>query len=208
MIKLLIKIIIIVVIVVAIIIGISVYLQPNDLSKCNKTPGIFGVCQPVDAIVAISGGDTSARANWAISLYKNGWSDKLIFSGAAEDKSGPSNAAVMKKLAIAAGVPSESIYIDEYSDTTSQNAKDTQTIFAEHNIKSVILVTSGYHQRRASLEFNKRAKGVVILNSPVQTDKDWSFWWWTTLRGWWLAISELAKIVFFYISGIWSWQIK
>lgn len=208
MIKLFIKTIIIIIVIVAIIVGISIYLQPNDLSKCNKTPSTSGNCQPVDAIVAISGGDTDARANWAISLYKNGWSNTLIFSGAAQDKSGPSNAAVMKKVAILAGVPSKNIYIDEYSDTTSQNAKDTQTIFAEHNIKSVILVTSGYHQRRASLEFNKRTSGVTILNSPVKTDKDWSFWWWTTLHGWWLATSELAKIVFFYISGVWSWIVK
>src|SRR5450759_4182567 len=90
---------------VAFIVGISLYLQPNDLSKCGVTPGSTGNCQSVDAIVAISGGDTQARASWAIGLYKNGWSKTLIFSGAAMDKSGPSNAAVMKKLAISAGVP-------------------------------------------------------------------------------------------------------
>ncbi|HUC96194.1 MAG TPA: YdcF family protein [Candidatus Saccharimonadales bacterium] len=196
--------VVIAVLIIAIIVGISLYLQPNDLSKCGKTPGTTVDCQPVDAIVAISGGDTDARANWAISLYKNGWSDTLIFSGAAQDKSGPSNAAVMKDLAIADGVPSASIYIDENSATTGQNAKNTQTIFSQHDIKKVILVTSGYHQRRASLEFNKQAKGVVILNSPAQNDKDWSFWWWTTLRGWWLAVSEIVKIIIFYIVGIWS----
>lgn len=194
----------IVILVVAIIVGLSFYLQPNDLSGCDKTPGKIINCQSVDAIVAISGGDTQARANWAIGLYKNGWSNILIFSGAAQDKSGPSNAAVMKKLAIASGVPSRDIYMDEYAETTGQNAKDTQTIFAQHNIKRVILVTSGYHQRRASLEFNKRTKGVTILNSPAQNDSDWSAWWWTTLRGWWLVMSEIVKIIIFYIAGIWS----
>jgi uncharacterized SAM-binding protein YcdF (DUF218 family) len=193
-----------VVLIVAFIVGISFYLQPNDLNGCGDSPGSTGNCQPVDAIVAISGGDTQARANWAIGLYKNGWSDTLIFSGAAQDKSGPSNAAVMKKLAISAGVPSNNIYIDEYAATTGQNAKDTQTIFAQHNIKRVILVTSGYHQRRASLEFNKRTSGVVILNSPAHNDKDWSFWWWTTLRGWWLVGGETVKITFFYLTGLWS----
>jgi uncharacterized SAM-binding protein YcdF (DUF218 family) len=196
--------ILIVILIIAIIVGISLYLQPNDLSKCGKTPGTTENCQPVDAIVAISGGDTSARANWAIGLYKSGWSDTLIFSGAAQDKSGPSNAEVMKELAIAAGVPSENIYIDENAATTGQNAKDAQTIFTQHDIKKIILVTSGYHQRRASLEFNKRAKGVTILNSPAQNDKDWSFWWWTTFRGWWLVGGESVKIVIFYVAGIWS----
>ena len=189
---------------VAFIVGISFYLQPNDLSKCGVTPGSTGKCQSVDAIVAISGGDTQARASWAIGLYKNGWSNTLIFSGAAMDKSGPSNAAVMKKLAISAGVPSESIYIDEYAATTGQNAKDTQTIFTQHNIKRVILVTSAYHQRRASLEFNKRANSVVILDSPAGNDKDWSFWWFLTFRGWWLVGGETVKIIIFYLTGLWS----
>ena len=190
-----------VIFIVVIIFCISMYLQPNDIGSCESKPS-FGVnCQIVDAIVAVSGGDTVARANQAINLYKNGWSDKLIFSGAAQDKSGPSNAAVMKSLAIEAGVPASNIFIDEYSETTGQNAENTQTIFAENNIKRVILVTSGYHQRRASLEFNKRTGDVVILNNPVLTDKDWSFWWWLTPRGWWLAISEIVKIVFFYTTG-------
>jgi uncharacterized SAM-binding protein YcdF (DUF218 family) len=187
--------------IVVIIFCISMYLQPNDIKSCDKSPSFGANCQIVDAIVAVSGGDTEARANQAINLYKNGWSNKLIFSGAAQDKSGPSNAAVMKSLAINAGVPESDILIDEYSETTGENAVNSQTIFAENNIKRVILVTSGYHQRRASLEFNKRTGDVVILNSPTQTDKDWSFWWWLTPRGWWLATSEIVKIVVFYVTG-------
>lgn len=189
---------------IALIFGISFYLQPNDLSECNNKPDIGANCKVVDAIVAISGGDTKARANWAINLYKKGWSGTIIFSGAAQDKSGPSNAAVMKSLAIKAGISDTNIFIDEYSETTGQNAQNTKTIFAKHNIKRVILVTSGYHQRRSSLEFNKRTGDVVILNSPAQPDKDWSFWWWITPRGWWLATTEIAKTIIFYVTDIWS----
>jgi uncharacterized SAM-binding protein YcdF (DUF218 family) len=191
------------VVVILTIVGLSIYLQPDDLSSCGKTPGTGNNCQSVDAIVAVSGGDTEARANEAIALYKNGWSDTLIFSGAAQDKTGPSNAAVMKTHAIEEGVPDSAIYLDEYSETTKQNAENSQTIFTKLNIKSVILVTSGYHQRRASLEFNKRTHDVTILNHPVQTDKDWSFWWWVAPHGWWLAIGELVKIIAFYLFGLW-----
>jgi uncharacterized SAM-binding protein YcdF (DUF218 family) len=196
------KLIIFIIIIFAIIVGISAYLQPDDLGSCGEKPSADNNCQSVDAIVAISGGDTSARAESAISLYKNGWSDEIIFSGAADDKTGPSNAAVMKQLAIEAGIPSESIYIDENSETTRQNAENVQMIFAELSVRKAILVTSGYHQRRASLEFNKRTQNVVILNHPVKTDKDWSFWWWATPGGWWLASSELVKIAMFYITGV------
>ncbi len=193
-----------IIIVIALIIGLSLYLQPDDLGKCGKTPGSDGNCQVVDAIVAVSGGDTQARTNTAIDLYKNGWAKKLVFSGAAQDKTGPSNAAAMKTIALVAGIPESAIFLDEYSATTKQNADNSQEIFASHNIKSVILVTSGYHQRRASLEFNKHTAGVKVLNHPTVNDKDWSFWWWTNPRGWWLATNEAAKIIVFYVEGIWS----
>ncbi|MDB5167236.1 MAG: exported protein of unknown function [Candidatus Saccharibacteria bacterium] len=184
--------------VIAIIVGISFYLQPYDLSSCNDKVGTAAPCLPVGAIVAVSGGDTNARTDEAIRMYKNGWSKTLIFSGAAQDKSGPSNAAVMQARAISQGVPASAILVDELSETTKQNAENAKTIFDTHNIKTIILVTSGYHQRRASLEFNKRAPEVTVYNHPVGTEQDWSFWWWTNPHGWTLAVTELFKIVLFY----------
>lgn len=185
-----------------VIVGLTMYLSPDDLARCHGAITGRPPCQKVDAIVAVSGGDTAARTASAIELYKNNWAPLLIFSGAAEDKSGPSNAAIMREQAIAAGVPESAIIIEQYSQTTKQNAEKTQTIFDEKGIKSVILVTSGYHQRRASLEFNKRAEGrVTILNHPDSHDKDWSNLWWVTPRGWYLAVSEFLKTLVFYAGG-------
>ena len=186
---------------VAIIAAISFYLPQDDLSKCDKLPSINSGCQTVDAIVAISGGDTLGRAGEAIDLYKAGWANILIFSGAALDKTGPSNASEMEKLAIQSGVPKTSIYIDEKAESTRQNAENTQPIFTKLGIKTIILVTSGYHQRRSGLEFKEYANGIAILNHPSRIDKDWSFWWWMTPRGWWLAGSEIVKIVVFSFVG-------
>ncbi len=182
---------------IAIIVGISIYLQPDDLRNCNDKVSSLSPCTTVDAIVAVSGGDTNARTDEAIRLYKNGWSSTLVFSGAAEDKSGLSNAAAMQARATSTGIPKSAILLDEYSETTKQNAENSQTLFASQNIKSIILVTSGYHQRRASLEFNKRAQDVSIVNHPISRDQDWSIWWWTNGRGWSLAVSELFKIIAF-----------
>ena len=181
----------------AIIVGLSIYLQPDDLRNCNDTVSTLSPGTAVGAVVAVSGGDTNARTDEAIRLYKNGWSDTLVFSGAAQDKTGLSNAAAMQARAISAGVPQSAIVLDEYSATTKQNAENVQTIFASRNIRSIVLVTSGYHQRRASLEFAKRASSVTVLNHPVSQDKDWSMWWWTNPRGWYLAVSELVKIIAF-----------
>ena len=179
---------------------ITVYLQPNSFLGCGTTP-TNGACGMADAIVVVSGGDTQARTAAGINLYKNGWANVLILSGAAQDKSGPSNAEAMKLQSIQAGVPADAIIIDERAESTQQNAENTQTIFAAHNYKDIILVTSGYHQRRASLEFTKHNPGVTIRNYPVTQDSDWGWFWWLTPRGWWLAGGELVKIVAFYLGA-------
>ena len=195
------KFIIIALVVVLAIVGVTVYLGPNDLAHCEARPSDAEPCQAAGAIVAVSGGDTAARTREAIKLYQNGWAPKLIFSGAAQDKSGPSNAAVMKKEAHEAGVPDADIIIEEYSETTKQNAEKTQSIFETNKISSVILVTSAYHQRRAGLEFASRSQGVRVRNHPVTADNQWSGWWWLTPTGWYLALGELVKIGVFYTGG-------
>lgn len=186
------------IILIGAIISISLYLQPNDLASCGDTPTINEPCTATDAIVVISGGDTNARTDEAVKLYKNGWAPTLVLSGAAQDKSGPSNAAAMRARAVAGGVPRSAIYLDESSETTKQNAQNVRRIFAAHDITSIILVTSGYHQKRASLEFNSMESGITIKNHPVASDQDWSMWWWTNPRGWTLAVTELFKIVVFH----------
>jgi len=185
--------------VIFIITAISVYLAPNDLKKCTQ-PEPVGECSEVDAIVAVSGGDTAARTDQAIRLYLEGWAPKLIFSGAAADSSGPSNAEAMERRALAAGVPQGDIILEEFSRTTAENALNTSRFISERSITKIILVTSAYHQRRASLEFGVNlGPSVSIYNNPVPSDKQWAgAWWWTTKRGWWLAGGELIKIVAFY----------
>ena len=193
--------IIIPILIVAIIAAVSLFLQPNDFAKCGTSPAVNGTCSKADAIVVVSGGDTNARTDEGIRLYKNGWANALIFSGAAQDKSGPSNAAAMSLRALEQGVPETAIYAEEFSNSTQENAANTQEILTENKFTKVILVTSGYHQRRSFLEFEKQTTGVTVLNAPLENDKDWSAWWWVTPRGWWLAGGELVKIGAFYAQG-------
>lgn len=183
-------------------IGLPLYLGPDDIAGCSA-PEDSGRCMKADSIIAISGGDTSARTAEAIRLYEAGWAPKLIFSGAAADKSGPSNAEVMKKQAIAAGVPESAISIEDLSATTAENAKNTAELVKSMNLKRVILVTSAYHQRRASIEFGKwLGSNVAIVNHPVGNDDQWSSWWWLTPYGWALGIGELVRIIFAEASNL------
>lgn len=186
-------------------VGLGFYLQPDSLALCPHNQGrpvTREGCRAAEVIVVISGGDTDARVDHAIKLYENGWAPLLIFSGAAEDKNGPSNAAAMRKKAVDRGVPASSILIEEASENTNRNAVLTAEILRYNNIKDVILVTSGYHMRRAMMEFSNATKSdqVVIRTAPTN-DKHWNWWWWLTPRGWWLALSEFGGSVNVYFRG-------
>ncbi|QQR52461.1 YdcF family protein [bacterium] len=101
---------VLVLVVSGVVYGIGFYLSPQDqLAK-------------VDAIVAISGGDTAARTTEAVKLYQDGWAPILIFSGAALDPNSPSNAAAMAQAAADAGVPVTAILLDEAATDTRANA--------------------------------------------------------------------------------------
>ncbi len=183
-------------------VGLPLFLGPDDLVGCSK-PIDDGRCAKVDAIITISGGDTTARTNEAIRLYKDGWADKLIFSGAAADKSGPSNAEVMRDLAIEKGVDPDVVSIEEFSSNTAENALNTAALVHDMSLKRVMLVTSAYHQRRASIEFSKRlGPAVEIVNHPVANDNQWSNWWWMTPYGWVLGLGEVVKIILAEASGV------
>lgn len=184
-----------------IVIGLSVFLQPNNFMGCGKQPVENTDCDRADAVVVVSGGDTQARTEAGINLFKEGWANYLVLSGAAFDKTGPSNAAIMREQAIEAGVPDYAILVDEEAVNTQENAANSHSIFKDRDFRDVILVTSGYHQRRASLEFNKRAENTIIRNYPVVSDSDWDWYWWVTPRGWWLAGGEVVKIVAFYLGA-------
>lgn len=184
-----------------IIYGIGAYLAPNDIAGCEK-PQSSGDCREADAVVVISGGDTIARTNEAIRLYQSGWAPLVIFSGAAADKDGPSNANVMRQHAINWGVPVDATAIEDRSETTKQNAEQVKSQLEARGIKRVILVTSGYHVRRASLEFSRQlGPEIELVRHPVASDKHWSPLWWMTPWGWWLALGELVKVSLFYVGG-------
>ena len=117
------------------------------------------------------------------------------------DHPGARLAEVMRQQVIASGVPADAVLVEERSETTKQNAIEVATIIQQHNIKDIILVTSGYHMRRASLEFAGQNADVAVRSHPVATDKQWSNWWWLTPWGWWLSGSELVKIVVLYLGG-------
>ena len=75
------------------------------------------------------------------------------------------------------GIPADNMFYEPYSNTTLENIKCIKYVFRGleergevDNINSVMLVTSSFHCRRASLTFRKYFKGLDILTCPSTLD--------------------------------------
>lgn len=148
-----------------------------------------------DAIIAISG-DTGPRVRAAVALWKEGYAEMLIFAGGALDPASPSSGELMKRQAIALGVPDEAILVEPESKTTDENAERVAVLMEEAGLKSAILVTSAFHQRRASMHFAREfePRRLTFLNRPAD-DPDWDpTLWWTRSGSRTVTLVELAKI--------------
>lgn len=188
--KLIISIFVAVTLVIFVPMIIAVYLSPQ--SSLAKT----------DAIVVVSGGDTDSRISEGVKLYLQKWAPKLIFSGAAAEGD-VSNALAMERIAITKGVPAEDILIEEKSKTTVENADFTAKIIHDNGYKSIILVTSPYHQRRAYTQFrNVLGKDFIILNHSAIDDTWAKKSWWENANARFLTVGEIMKNFYEILRGV------
>lgn len=150
--------------------------------------------QRANVIVAVSGGNTSARTLEAVRLYQENWAPRLIFSGAALDPVSPSNASAMRQIAIKEGIPPDVITVDEQAINTTQNANEVAYIVEALGYNKIILVTSPYHQRRTYLEFRERLGDNVEIINHSAPDNVWEpDTWWKSATGWQLTFGEGIK---------------
>jgi len=173
----------------AVFFGLGFYLSPQDK------------LEPADAIVVVSGGQTTTRAIYGIKLFKQGYAPTIVFSGGALDD-GPSNAKAMRQQALEAGLSDDNILLDEYAQNTYENAVNSKKLLDEIGAKKIILVTSPYHQRRLKRTFEHVFGPDYTFISSSSVDSRWS------KSGWWqggfsfnISMSELNKLLYIQLTG-------
>ncbi|HEV2250240.1 MAG TPA: YdcF family protein [Candidatus Limnocylindria bacterium] len=150
---------------------------------------------PADAIVALSG-DTGARTLTAVDLWRRGYAPTIIFAGASEDPNSVASGELMKREAVAQGVPGSAILVEPSSTTTQENARLVADLMRASGLRSAILVTSPYHQRRAANLFAQEfgAAKLAFTNYPAR-DPQWDpNTWWLREPSRTLTVVELAKL--------------
>lgn len=158
--------------------------------------------KPADVIVVLAG-EEEERVAYGVKLFKEGWArkDRIIMTG------GPvvgkhTYAGLMKEQAEELGVPGKYILLADKSKSTEEDAKYTGDILKKNGYTSIILVTSPYHSRRASIIFKEMLPGVRIINAP--SDKSWLGFaeWWKRPRDRDRVLSEWSKFIKLWIFGV------
>ena len=128
---------------------------------------------PSDAVVVLGarvlpGGVPSgalyARVEKAVELYREGVAPRLVFSGGVGDNP-PSEAQVMRALAVRLGVPSEACMLEEQSHSTEQNTRFSAELLRSLGARRVVVVSDPYHLLRARQYF--RLQGFEVATSPA-----------------------------------------
>ena len=107
-----------------------------------------------------------------ITLYEEGFVDKIIVTGGAPDGSEMSEASVAKKYLLEQGVPDNVVLTEDTSTITQENLENSKVIMDEYGYETAIivsdpLVSDPLHMKRAMLLAEDA--GITAYSSPTPT---------------------------------------
>ena len=113
-------------------------------------------------VIVVLGGENESRVEKTVALYQQGYSSRILVTGKNEDK------LIVRSL-LAAGVPGNVIWVEPAATSTFENAWFSLPILEQWNVKTVLLVTSAFHSRRATSVFKSRAGKIEIFSVPADS---------------------------------------
>ena len=116
-----------------------------------------------DAIVVLTGG--SERLSTGIGLLDNGMAAQLFVTGVHK---GVETAEILRAAHIEVPKPlAARIELGHRADDTVGNAEETLQWVRANQVKSLRLVTAGYHMQRSLWEFHQVMPDIEIIPHPV-----------------------------------------
>ncbi len=189
------------IVLVAVLLG-AYYSYPSFLEGAARFLIVRDRLEPADVIVVLAGDDNGERVEEAVKVYRKGYSQKLLLSG------GPlawnlTAAQWMRKHARTLGIPSTAILTQDRSRSTLEDVILCLPILKKYGFRSLILVTSPTHSRRAKRVFEKvcAGEGIKIISWPAQKSKFKLSRWWTRHEDTQLVIWEYVSLVFYWFKG-------
>ena len=111
-------------------------------------------------MILVLGGDGPPRAERAAQLYRERVAPLVLVTGSGDCLS-------IRALMAEAGVPMRAIEVECASRSTWENAKLSAPLLRKLDARSVVLVTSWFHTRRALGCFQLELPGIRWMSAPV-----------------------------------------
>jgi uncharacterized SAM-binding protein YcdF (DUF218 family) len=155
--------------------------------------------RPVDAAVVLAGDPDYERTITGARLLLEGQVRLLIVTGG---EPGPGDSATsLREVAIRAGVPPERIRMEQVSRSTHGSMEAIRPILEREGIRSLAVVTSPYHQRRAVWAARKTLQGIEIVSRPADPAGWTPAGWWKTRWNRQIVLGEYAKLAYYVLRG-------
>jgi uncharacterized SAM-binding protein YcdF (DUF218 family) len=138
---------------------------------------------PSDMAIALGGDPTGSREAGAAQLWKEHCARAVLCSG--RDLLWHVNEAdAMAAHARALGVPADRILRSRGGESTVEETARILPIARAHGIRSVLLVTTSPHSRRARFLFRRawRGSGIRVFSCPVESPYFRRDHWWARAR--------------------------
>ncbi len=167
---------------------------------------------PICDCIAVLAGDTPSRLMEGIELYLRDVGAQMVITQEPEPRVAPifrrlgitlpSDPQFIKNTAVRLGVsPEEIFFIDEPVTSTYQEAEAVKRYMKKNGKKSVVLVTSPYHTRRALYIFRRvlGPEGIDVFVRPTKYDGFDPDKWWMDRRQARNTVFEFQKLVLYYL---------
>lgn len=111
-----------------------------------------------------AGGGQQERLKQAIDLYNAGYADRIVLSSGFVYSF--KEAESMRSVAIAQGIPADRIELEPRARNTFENVSLVKEILDRGRWKTILLVSSPYHMRRAMMVWEKNAPDIAVTPTP------------------------------------------
>jgi uncharacterized SAM-binding protein YcdF (DUF218 family) len=152
-----------------------------------------------DAALVLAGDPDYERTRSGAGLVLSGQARLLILTGG---EPGPGDSAEsLRQVALGLGVAPESIRMEQVSRSTHESLLAVRPILEQEGVRSVALVTSPYHQRRALWAARRTLRGVLIVSRPADPAAWRPEGWWKTRWNQRIVLGEYTKLAYYILRG-------
>lgn len=143
-----------------------------------------------------AGGGYQERVKQAVDLYRGGFAPAMVFESGYTFAF--KEAEIMRDLALSLGVPAPAIVLETTGANTYEDVVRVHVVLKSRGWRRILLVSSPYNMRRATLVWEKQAPDIEVTPTPVPRTQFYAH-----DRG--ASLVQLEGLAREYAALVWYW---